>query len=199
MIHALPGMGADHRIFPDPWSTLPDFVSHDWGPHSGEQTLSDVARSMCEHCQIKEGDDLVGVSLGGMVACEITKIRKISRLYLVGSAIKKEEISKLLAAMHPLAKVAPFDWIRLSANSIPTDLAQMLAGADSSFIRTMCAAIFQWEGLGQPKTQVFRIHGRHDLIIPPPKAVDLLLDGGHLISLTHAAECVDFIRANNRL
>lgn len=77
--------------------------------------------------------------------------------------------------------------------------AIQFAGADTSFIRAMCAAIFKWEGLGQTTTQVLRIHGKHDLVIPPPSAVDLLLDGGHLISMTRAAECVDFIRANNRL
>ena len=42
---------------------------------------------MCESCQIKDGDYLIGASLGGMVACEITKFRKIPRLYLIGSAV----------------------------------------------------------------------------------------------------------------
>lgn len=191
-------MGADNRIFPGPWRTLPGFVPHDWGRLCGCKTLSEVAHSLCEYYEIKDGDQVVGVSLGGMVACEITKIRKISRLFLVGSAVKKEEISRLLAALHPLVQVAPINWLRLSASSIPAELAQMFAEADSSFIRAMCAAIFKWEGLGQTTTQVLRIHGRRDLVIPPPKAVDLLLDGGHLISMTHAAQCVDFIRANNR-
>ena len=30
-------------------------------------------------------------------------------------------------------------------------------------------------------------------VIPPPAHVDLLLNGGHLISMTHARECVDFV------
>jgi hypothetical protein len=48
MIHALPGMGANHKMFPDPWPSIPEFVSHDWVRHSGEKTLSDVAHSMCD-------------------------------------------------------------------------------------------------------------------------------------------------------
>jgi hypothetical protein len=198
MIHALPGMGADHRMYPAPWPSIPDFVPHDWVQYSGEQTLSEIASSMCDSCQINDGDDLIGASLGGMVACEITRIRKISRVFLIGSAVRKEEISTLLAALHPLAQIAPIDLLRVSAGKIPTELAQMFTSIEPPFVRAMCAAIFKWEGLGPSSTKVLRLHGRHDFVIPPPKAVDLLIDGGHLISMTNAAECTKFIMANNR-
>ncbi len=198
MIHALPGMGADHRMFPAPWTSIPDLVTHDWVHHSEEQSLSEVACSMCESCQIKDGDDLIGASLGGMVACEITKIRQIHRLYLIGSAIRKEEINSILTLLHPLAQITPIDWLRISAGKIPTELAQMFFNSDPLFIRAMCAAIFKWEGLTPNTTKIFRLHGKHDLIIPPPKTVDLLIDGGHLISMTHAAECAEFIMTNQK-
>jgi hypothetical protein len=77
MIHALPGMGADHRMFPAPWGNLPDFTAHDWPKHSGELTLGAVARKVCDACSTRDGDILVGASLGGMIACEIAKIRKL--------------------------------------------------------------------------------------------------------------------------
>src|SRR6266704_3095040 len=131
MIHALPGMGADHRMYPAPWPSIPDFVPHDWVHYSGEHSLSEIARTMCDSCQINDGDDMIGASLGGMVACEITKIRKISHLYLLGSAVRKEEISTLLAVLHPLAQVAPIDWLRISAGKIPTELAQMFTSIES--------------------------------------------------------------------
>ncbi|ALC15256.1 alpha/beta hydrolase family protein [Desulfuromonas soudanensis] len=199
MIHALPGMGADRRMYPEPWPSIQDFVAHDWVRYSGERSLSGIARSMCDFCRINDGDTLIGASLGGMVACEITKIRKISRLYLIGSAVRKEEISRLLAVLHPLAQLAPVDWLRISAGKIPVELAQMFSSAEAPFLRAMCAAIFKWEGLGQSRTTVVRLHGRQDFVIPPPEAVDLLIDGGHLISMTHAAECTEFVKANYRL
>ena len=154
---------------------------------------------MCIARSIQDGDILIGSSLGGMVACEITKIRRIPRLYLVGSATRKEEVSRLLAALHPLARVAPLDWLRLSAESIPIELARMFTTIEASFVRSMCSAIFEWEGLGTPATRVFRIHGRRDLVIPPPEEVHLLLDGGHLISVSHAKDCAEFIGANESM
>ena len=203
MIHALPGMGADKRMFPAPWPELRElhgFAAHDWIRHSGERTLAEVARSTCAACGIRDGDTIVGASLGGMVACEITKIRKIPTLYLVGSAARKEEVSAVLTALHPLARVAPIDWLRYVAGKIPREATQMFSGAEASFVRAMCKAIFQWDGLDTTKTKtqtkVFRLHGKHDHIIPPPPRADLLLDGGHLISMTHALQCVEFIKFN---
>ena len=68
-LHALPGMGADRRMYPEPWSTVPKFKAHDWIRHAGEKSLPEVAASMAEACGIQDGDVLVGSSLGGMVAC----------------------------------------------------------------------------------------------------------------------------------
>ena len=182
-------------MYPAPWSSLPDFVAHDWLPYSGERSLTEVAVAMCAVRGIHDGDTLVGCSLGGMVACEITKIRRIPTLYLVGSATHKEEVGGLLTILHPLARAAPLDWLKLVAGKIPGEVARMFAGVEPAFIRAMGEAMFVWEGLGATPTKVYRIHGRHDFVIPPPEKVDLLLDGGHLIAMTHAQQCVEFVRA----
>ena len=194
MIHALSGMGADQRMYPPPWSSLPGFIAHDWMRYSSEQSLAAVAQSMCVACRIQDGDTLVGASLGGMVACEITKLRKIPALFLIGSTTEKEGVSRILTALHPMAQVTPFGWFQAVASKLPVEVAQMFAGMDPSFVRAMCAAIFEWKGLGVSPTKVYRIHGRFDLVIPPPPRVDLLLNGGHLISRSHAKECTTFIQ-----
>ena len=194
MIHALPGMGANRLMFPSPWDELPDMVVHEWSEFPNHVSLPELAQTICERQGVRDGDVVIGASLGGMVACEIAKRRQLRALFLVGSAVRKEEINPLLAFLHPLAQVAPIDLVRLSSASIPTDLTQMLKDADSKFIRAMCRAIFEWEGLGDHPVPCYRLHGRLDLVIPPPKKVDLLLVGGHLISVTHATQCVEFIR-----
>ncbi len=199
MIHAFPGMAADRRMYPTAWASLPEFHAHDWMSHAGERSISEVACSMCEVGGIRDGDILIGTSLGGMVACEITKLRRISALFLVGSAVRKEEVNHLLSLLHPFARVAPLGWLQFSASKLPNELAQMFSGIEASFVRAMCEAVFDWEGLGPSAVPVFRLHGSHDRVIPPPAKVDLLLDGGHLISMTHAEQCVEFIRANQAL
>lgn len=194
MIHALPGMGADHRMYPSPWDSLPEFYAHDWPRYEGQRSIAELAQTACERFSIQDGDTLIGSSLGGIVACEITKLRKIYTLFIVGGAIDKAEINRLLAVLHPLASITPFDLLRFSAGSIPNDLAQMFAGAEASFMKAMCRAIFEWEGLGESAVRCVRIHGKSDLVIPLPPDVDLLLNGGHLLCMTHAKECVEFIQ-----
>lgn len=198
MIHALPGTGADHRMFPAPWGDLPEFRAHDWVRSPGIRSVRQLAEAMVETCAIADGDVLVGVSLGGMVAGEITKMRKIPQLFLVSSAVQKEEMNPWLAKLHPLAEKVPVEWLKLSAGKLPGEAAAMLAAADPGFVRQMCQAIFQWEGLGETTTQVFRIHGRKDRVISAPPKCDLLLGGDHLIAMTHARECSAFVAQHLR-
>jgi len=193
MIHALPGMGGDHRMYQDEWLSLQDFIAHDWPAYHGETTLAAVARSICEVNEIDDGDILVGSSLGGMVACEITKLRRIPQLFLVGSAAHRNEVSHLFSVLHPLINVVPIDLMKGAAGKIHNDLFQMFSASDTSFIRVMSDAIFKWEGLGITATRVHRIHGMHDWVIPLPEKVDLALNGGHLIAMTHAKDCVGYV------
>ena len=190
MIHGFPGMGADSRMYPSPWNTLPSFIAHDWPSYESEISIADVARKIADKHLIRDGDSLVGSSLGGIVACEIAKIRRITTLFLIGSAVRKTEVSSFLSILRPLVDIAPIKWIQFSAGKIPSDLTQMFSDVDDLFIRAMCHAIFDWEGFDSSNTKIFRIHGLHDYIIPSPKHADLLFDGGHLLSMTHAKECV---------
>ncbi len=108
MIHALAGMGADHRMFPPPWTSLPGFIAHDWPSCPNERTLAGVARTLCQEHQFQDGDVLVGASFGGMIACEIAKLRYLKAIYLVGSATSQAEISRFLTFLHPAARFVPF-------------------------------------------------------------------------------------------
>jgi hypothetical protein len=144
MIHALPGVGADHRMFPLPWHCLPQFIAHDWPPFEGESTIEEVAARLCREFYIRDGDIVVGASLGGMVACEIAKLRQLEAIYLVGSSTCNTEISQLLNFLHPVARVTPFDWLRFCAEKIPKEVCQMFASGEPQFVRAMCAAIYRW-------------------------------------------------------
>lgn len=194
-IHALPGLGADRRMFPGPWKALPGFVAHDWPRHKGEGSLGGLARSVAEEYGIRDGDVVAGASLGGMVGCEIAKIRKLRALFLVGSAVSHAEVNRFFAFQHRLIDLAPIRPLKFLSGLVPLSATQMFAGCEPVFVRTMCRAIFEWDGLGACAVPLFRIHGRWDWLIHPPARPGLLLNGGHLISMTHARQCAEFVRA----
>jgi pimeloyl-ACP methyl ester carboxylesterase len=145
-IYVLPGMGADSTMYSGVWRTLPNCLFIEWPRYKNEHSIENIGRRVVEEAGIKDGAILVGSSLGGIVACEIAKLRNLRRLFLVGGAKRKEEINDFLALIHPLADLLPIEFI-----------------------------------------QIF------DHVIPVPPDAQKVVDGGHLIAMTHAQECVDFI------
>jgi pimeloyl-ACP methyl ester carboxylesterase len=193
-IIVLPGMGADSRMYSGPWRTLPNAAFVDWPEYRGERTIAEVAERVVTEFKVADGDVVVGSSLGGIVACEIARVRKLKVLVLIGSAVNKDEINSLLAVLHPIADFAPLKFIQAAAGKVPGELTEMFRDAQPEFIRSMCRAIFTWPGLQNASAKLVRIHGKHDPVIPLPAKVDLVLDGGHLIAMTHADECVSYFR-----
>jgi pimeloyl-ACP methyl ester carboxylesterase len=194
MIHILPGMGANHRMYSAPaWRSLPDARFLDWPVHHDETSIAAIATRVIDEAGILDGDIIIGSSLGGIVGCEIARTVSLKALVLIGSAKDKDEVSGLLTLLHPLARLAPIEFVQMSVGKFPSELTQMFNQSQASFIRAMCAAIFDWPGLDESTTKPVRIHGMHDHVIPIPAKVDLALDGGHLIAMTHPLECVQFI------
>jgi len=189
-IHCYPGMGATSAMYGDAaWGALDGAIFHNWPAWQGEGTLSGWARRLIAEHRIQPGDVVGGSSLGGMVAAEIANQVEVGGLILIGSATGSSEVSRLLSALHPLIDLAPVPFIQRCAGKIPQELSSMFAVSDPHFIRAMVRAIFQWEGLRR-NLLLLRIHGAKDRVIPPPKNVDCLIDGGHLIAMSHPRDCV---------
>jgi pimeloyl-ACP methyl ester carboxylesterase len=177
---------------------LPSTRFLDWPVHRGESTIKAIAERVITEAEISNGDVVIGSSLGGIVGCEIANRLSLKALVLIGSAKNKEEISSLLALLHPLSHLAPLEFIQMVAGKYPSELTQMFKQSQASFIRAMCTAIFDWPGLKENRTKPLRIHGTHDHVISKPAHIDLALDGSHLLAMTHPDECVEFIKTTFR-
>ncbi len=193
MVYLLPGMGGTGEMYAGPWRDIPGAVFVDWPEYRGEKEIQEVAARVVEEHGIRDGDTVIGTSLGGMVACGISRIARLRRLVLVGGVRHPDEVSGLLRLFHPLAGLAPLEFVRRAAGKAPGELARMFAEADAEFVRAMCFAVFRWRGLDLGGVRPVRIHGRRDRVVPLPKDVDLVIDGGHLIAMTHAGEFVDWL------
>ncbi len=196
VVHVLPGLGASSAMYAGAWRELPSARFHDWTSAHGATELGDAAAALVAAAPIAPGDVVVGTSLGGMVACEIAAQVPLGALVLVSSAVHPSEVNRVLALLHPLARVAPVEFAQRAAGKLPAELARMFAEGDATFMRAMCAAVFRWRGLAPTLPPPFRIHGRADRVIPPPPSPDVLLEGGHLVAISDAARCVAAVRAH---
>lgn len=188
----LPGMGATHQMYPEPWRSLPNVEILDWPLDDQSKTIPDLAAALIEKYKITSSDRLIGSSLGGMVACEISNQISLRQVVLIGSALHPDEIQSIFRFLHPAIKLIPLKLIHRFASGCAYLPLAMFAKSDPEFIRRMCSAVYQWKG-DQGRSPVYRIHGTRDLMIPCPVKYHLALKGGHLIATTHAEECCEAI------
>ncbi|MHC4993536.1 MAG: alpha/beta fold hydrolase [Planctomycetota bacterium] len=189
MILILPGLGANSLMYPAPWRDLPDTVFMDWPTDHVPQSIPDLARRMAKGVE-QPVDHIVGSSLGGMVGLEMAEYLNADTVTLIGSAVTGHEVYGFFRRLHPLTALAPIKACQKVARQLDWSLARMFAEQNPDFIRAMLRAIPHWTYSGAaPSTDIYRIHGRYDPIIQCDHA-DLWLEGGHVLAMTHANECV---------
>jgi len=174
--------------------------------------MPEVARFVANAWQLPPDAILVGTSFGGILACELAKVLPIHALVLVASTTAREHFTST-AKMKRLTRALPLWLIQMMMRSSrpllekiwgrsPTPVAravldsiQMFINCQAGFYRDMFQAISTWEGFAAHHPRLIRIHGKQDQIILPPPHADHYLEGGHLIVMTHARECVKFIQS----
>jgi pimeloyl-ACP methyl ester carboxylesterase len=201
----LPGMGADSRMYPyEKYGHIQDVIFSEWPEYKNETTLKAVALSVIEQHKINSNMVVGGSSLGGMVAVEIAKAVGIKQVILIGSTTHPKYINPLLQKLSGLSEITPVKIIQFLADmaniSGKNELLSMFQKSDSRFIKAMCKALFKWEGLTDYQCKVCHIHGKKDkVILPPENNVELISEGGHLISMTHSERVANFINENKNI
>ena len=116
--HLLPGMGASSAMYNSLRREVGFEINYiDWPDYRGEKTYAEVAKRVIDACGIEDGDIAGGSSLGGMIALEIAKQRKLSAVVLLGSATNHGEVQGLLSLLSPLAGLTPLSLIQILAAS----------------------------------------------------------------------------------
>jgi pimeloyl-ACP methyl ester carboxylesterase len=193
MKFVLPGMGANALMYSGPWRRIKDSRFVDWPCYHNEQSISEVAVRLIEKYHLGSSDIMIGSSLGGCVGLEIANLVGVRKVYLVGSAMCADELSPLSKALMPLADRRVVKISQRAASFSKDGIPQMYAQSEPDFIVAMSKAIFCWPGYKGDRRRVARIHGRKDRFITCPSDCEIIDDGGHLIAVSHAARCVDFV------
>ncbi len=188
--YLLPGMGATAAMYQGSWRTLDDCVFLDWPSYAGETSLRQIAERLIDEHGLSAHDKIGGSSMGGMVALEIAALLQTPCVYLIGSAISRQEVHTCLQILSPLAQITPLTCLQALAGKSKRSLSQMFVATDSAFIRAMCTAIAQWDGCAYPQERIKRVHGARDFVIPCPKNIRGIPGAGHLLAMTHAEACI---------
>lgn len=195
--HLIPGIGGTADMFRDYHFPFPARKPEYFKPPFPQCTFAEYAGLFIARHGIQPGDALVGMSLGGLLACEISKQVPIRKLVLVSSGTRAEHIHPLLRRASVLAPCVPFRLLQRAA--IPTGVfgavrrrtLVMFKASDPDFLTWGCVHAPRWDGL-EHHPNLTQIHGAWDLVFPPRlqrgRIHHLIPRGGHITLLRQHRE-----------
>lgn len=200
-VYVFSGLGVDKRVF----STIDfgdlevEFV--DWIIPEKTESLQQYALRI-SRCIKTEKPVLIGLSFGGMIAVEISKIIRCSKIILIASATNIKELPALYRFLGFLNihKFIPvrllkrrnilMDWFfGITSKEERSLLHAILKDTDPFFMRWAFTAVLNWK-TKDAAANVFRIHGDKDHIIPLNlvRADYVVKNGGHFMTVNKAEE-----------
>jgi pimeloyl-ACP methyl ester carboxylesterase len=205
----LPGLGTDERLLAPQRSALGELEVPPWIPPRAEEGLPEYAQRLAATVSCRHPAVLGGVSLGGMLACEMARHLRPQVVVLIASCRSGESVGRSLRLLHALVGPLPA-WTIRGMQRLSALLAELTRGAtapqrkmcvemfcdaDVEFVRWALAAIVRWRPAPLEGVRVLAIHGAKDRLIPLRRvqADEIIPDGGHLINLTRPEQVNRFL------
>lgn len=202
------GLGADHRAFDR--IELPDYEQCHlpWLIPEKKETFEEYVRRMARPIEEADRPVVIGLSLGGMMASEMTTFIPQMRAILVSSIKAPEERSALLkiGRVFPAQRLVTgnalkrmsFLWT-LAKRKYPKEevdhMIRMFREQDERFLKWAIVNAPKWKGRGVAE-RISHIHGTADQMFPVKRINGHIpLEGGsHLMVYTRAREVTELLK-----
>ena len=205
--YCISGLGADERVFQ--YLTFIDevkFTYLSWLSPATDETIEDYSVRMGEKIDQSQPFFLLGLSMGGMIAIEIAKVKKPVKLFLISSITCAAEIPALyrFSAKYKLYKMLSpklmknlsilKKWFATYKPEHRNLLINVIRDADDKFVNWAIPALVQWKNTEQP-TNYVHIHGTNDNVLPnscthPTHEIN---SGRHFMIVEKAAEISEIL------
>jgi len=197
-----PGQGADYRLF-DSISFKDKYKVHYmeyFTPKKGVN-MNDYGRKLASQIDTTLSFVLIGTSIGGMLAVEISTFLNPEKVIVISSAKCRSELPWRYRFQKyiPLFEIFPPGVIKFGASILQPILEsdvksnretfkEMLNSKDPKFLKRTIRMIVNWEH-EECDSNIIHIHGTMDKTIPIRNVeTDYEIDkGSHMITLTRAA------------
>lgn len=200
-IYCISGLGADERVFK--YLDIPGYEIHfiNWVEPERNEDISAYAFRLTSQINDKV-PILLGLSFGGMMAIEISKLIPVSLIILISSIKSMNELPRWLkiAGRLNLDRILPLRTTKLSEPlqnynlGVESPEEKQLAHeyrktANRKYINWAVNRIVNWKNCNCD-APLYHIHGAKDRIfkIKNIKPNHVIADGGHLMIMNRAAE-----------
>ncbi len=199
-IYALSGLGADKRVFS--YLRLDhEIINLDWIQPTHNESIVSYAHRLSSKIDTTEDYGIMGVSFGGLVAVEISKILNPNITILISSAETNTDLRRIfmLLGKTKLLRILPkyfFDpprfiafWLFGAKNK--KLLNQILNDTDLKFAKWAVNALVSWKNQKMLGNKVLKINGKSDKLIPvrdSSSSVEIIEGGAHFMIVDRAEE-----------
>lgn len=208
-IYFFPGQGSDKRIF-DSLKIDPSFkkVFIEYPVPKRGTSLKEFAKELSAQIDTTKSFVLVGVSLGGMLCCEMNEYLDPQKVVIISSAKNRKELPFRYRFQRfiPLYAIFPPIFLRGGAKIMQPlvepdrkknkkTFKAMLRDKDPKFIKRTIRMIVNWQKKESVK-KICHIHGTKDHTLPyrKIKRVDhTIKKGSHMMTLTRPKEMSDVL------
>ena len=208
-IYFFPGQGSDKRIFDSlkidgGYNKL--FVEYPF-PKRGT-SLRQFAKEISAKIDTSKPFILIGVSLGGMLCCEMNEYLSPQKVIIISSAKNRKELPLRYRFQRyiPLYAILPpaiLKWgakvmqpiVEPDRNKNKTIFKAMLNNKKPKYIKRSIRMIVNWKMTSNSK-KVYHIHGTKDHTLPYRKIKNIdhaIKEGSHMMTLTRPAEISDLL------
>ncbi|HMH33646.1 MAG TPA: alpha/beta hydrolase [Puia sp.] len=200
-VYFISGIAADSRLFRH--IQLPEgfkSIHLSWIAPRHKESLKEYALRLSGKINRDEPFILVGLSLGGIIATEISNCLSPTATILISSVPVSAHLPPYyhFARKLGLQKIIPpsfFKWTattkRLFTKEASEDkivLKRMIAETDPNFIKWAINAVMNWKNETIPN-RLFHIHGTCDEVFPHQFTTPThVIKGGHTLVMSHAME-----------
>lgn len=210
-VYFISGLGADERVFQ--FLDLPEVekIYIKWIIPVNQESLASYVNRLTAQIDLTQQIVLVGISFGGIIAQEISKIIDCQKVIIISSIKSRLEFSWQLSLVSSskIYRLFPAKFLKWS-NTLTADyyfstsstkeselLHQIIKDTDSHFLRWAIDRLMSWKN-PDPQKNIIHIHGTSDRIFPtkPIKDYIKIPGGGHFMIVNKAAELSKIIMGN---
>jgi pimeloyl-ACP methyl ester carboxylesterase len=201
-IYLIPGLGGDKRMYASQLRRYPNTKVLEFFRPKLNESLKSYAKRLAEGIDASEPFILLGVSLGGIMAIEISKFIKPEKIISISSVQTRKQIPFYMRwfKFFPLQKFIPgkfYMWMFFlllrfkkgfqKTNHIIETLRNMAMDTDSRFVYWAVHRVVNWQNM-KVSNNLISVHGDADLLFPiGDRKIDYVVEGGgHPMLLTHA-------------
>lgn len=202
-IYAISGLGADHRVFQ--YLKLDyELVCVNWVAPQSNEHLSSYAKRLSRSIDTEEDYIILGVSFGGLVAVEISKLLSPRLTILISSAETYYELRKMYSLVGHLKFIR---WIPKLFFDPPRKLAYWLFGTHEKallnnilndtnldFAKWAVSALTTWRNRERIRP-ILKISGSHNKLVPSVECGNTvtIAKGEHFMIVDRAIEISEII------